>query len=71
MADYKEDSTLVFASGFHGITDIEVGPDGYLYLLSFYNTIGDDRHHYYGTGGIYRVVPVNNNNNSNSNSNNR
>ena len=56
----KEDSTLVFASGFHGITDIEVGPDGYLYLLSFHNTTRGDRHHYYGTGGIYRIVPVDN-----------
>ena len=60
MANYTEDSKLVFASGFHGITDIEVGPDGYLYILSFHNVTHGDRHHYYGTGGIYRIVPSDN-----------
>jgi aldose sugar dehydrogenase len=57
LANYNEDSSIVFASGFHGITDMEVGPDGYLYLLSFHNATHGDRHHYYGTGGIYRIVP--------------
>jgi glucose/arabinose dehydrogenase len=39
---------LIFAKGFAdkgGVTDIEVGPDGYLYIVS------------YGQGKIYRVVP--------------
>jgi glucose/arabinose dehydrogenase len=36
---------VVLGQGFNGITDIEVGPDGYLYILSF------------GNGEIYRIVP--------------
>lgn len=36
---------VVFGKGFGVITDIEVGPDGYLYLLS------------HGHGNIYRIVP--------------
>jgi glucose/arabinose dehydrogenase len=39
----------IFAQGFEGITDIKVGPDGYLYLLT-YNRPG-------GEGSIYRIVP--------------
>jgi glucose/arabinose dehydrogenase len=35
-----------FAEGFSGISDLEVGPDGYLYVLS------------YGKGTIYRIVPI-------------
>jgi glucose/arabinose dehydrogenase len=38
---------VVFADGFGGITDIQVGPDdGYLYILS------------YTDGTIYRIVPA-------------
>jgi aldose sugar dehydrogenase len=40
-----EDQPLIFAHGFGGITDIQVGPDGYLYVLS------------YTGGAIYRIVP--------------
>jgi aldose sugar dehydrogenase len=40
---------IQFATGFdgvtHGITDIEEGPDGYLYIVS------------YGHGSIYRIMP--------------
>jgi glucose/arabinose dehydrogenase len=36
---------VILGQGFSGITDIEVGPDGYLYILSF------------GNGEIYRIVP--------------
>jgi aldose sugar dehydrogenase len=36
---------LVFGTGFGGITDLEVGPDGYLYIVSL------------GQGKIYRIVP--------------
>jgi len=36
---------VTFAERFSGITDLEVGPDGYLYVLSF------------GNGAIYRIVP--------------
>lgn len=38
-------SEIVFATGFSGITDIEVGPDGMIYVVS----IGD--------GAIYRISP--------------
>lgn len=37
---------VMFASGFGGITDIEVGADGYLYVLSYVHR------------SIYRIVPV-------------
>jgi glucose/arabinose dehydrogenase len=36
---------IIFAKGFGGVTDIEVGPDGYLYIVS----IND--------GKIFRIVP--------------
>jgi len=40
-----ESDEITFASGFNGITDIEFGPDGYLYVVSMLD------------GKIYRVVP--------------
>ena len=40
-----ENQPLVFGQGFGGITDLQVGPDGYLYILSY-------------TGSIYRIVPL-------------
>lgn len=59
--DPKENQPFVFGQGFGGITDIQVGPDGYLYILSY-------------TGSLFRIVPsssssVNSMVNSNSNSN--
>jgi aldose sugar dehydrogenase len=42
----KEFRDAIFAGGFGGITDIQVGPDGYLYVLS------------YPDGKIYRILPV-------------
>ena len=39
---------IIFARGFGGITDMEVGPDGYLYIVS------------YGQGKIFRITPENN-----------
>jgi glucose/arabinose dehydrogenase len=41
----QEMNQLIFAEGFGGITDMEVGPDGYLYILSF------DR------GMLYKISP--------------
>ena len=40
-----EGADVIFNQGFGGVTDIEVGPDGYLYVLSI------------GKGTIYRIVP--------------
>src|SRR4029079_2545000 len=37
---------ITFAHGFGGITDLEVGPDGYLYVLSK------------GQDAIFRIVPA-------------
>jgi glucose/arabinose dehydrogenase len=46
--DDQELSQLVLGSGFDGgITDIETGPDGFLYVLNF-------------NGGIYRILPATN-----------
>lgn len=36
---------IIFGQGFAGITDVEVGPDGYLYIVSI------------GQGKIFRIVP--------------
>jgi aldose sugar dehydrogenase len=36
----------IFGTGFRSISDIEVGPDGYLYILL------------YGPGRIYKIVPT-------------
>jgi hypothetical protein len=45
IAEDEEIEQLIFGSGFGGITDIDVGPDGYLYVLSF-------------DGTIYRIMPT-------------
>jgi hypothetical protein len=50
------DETFIpwFASGFGAITDLQIGPDGYLYVLSH-------------TGGaIYRIVPSSSSSSSSS-----
>jgi glucose/arabinose dehydrogenase len=46
--DDDELSQIVFGSGFEGgITDIETGPDGFLYVLTF-------------NGSVYRILPATN-----------
>lgn len=50
LADNQVDATtenlpLIFGQGFGGITDLQIGPDGYLYVLSY-------------TGALYRIVPI-------------
>jgi glucose/arabinose dehydrogenase len=40
----EENEGIIFGQGFGAITDIEVGPDGYLYIVGFQGT-------------IYRIVP--------------
>ena len=44
-----ESSKMIFGENFGVITDLEVGPDGYLYILSGFR--GTDE------GSIYRVIP--------------
>ena len=49
VADTDEDSSsIILGTGFGGITDIETGPDGFLYVLTF------DRET--GNGNLYRVT---------------
>jgi glucose/arabinose dehydrogenase len=67
----NETQSVIFARGFGGITDIELGPDGYLYVLSIFQS-GDNcdpiRHpgdpcisYDKSVGGtIFRVVPRSN-----------
>jgi glucose/arabinose dehydrogenase len=50
VASNEEINQTVFAQGFGGITDVEVGPDGYLYILTF----GEE------DGTIYKIVPITN-----------
>jgi len=45
--DQAKISTVTFGTDFAGITDIKTGPDGFLYILSYFN------------GCIYRIVPNN------------
>ena len=47
LLDVGGDTNLVFAQGFGIITDIQVGYDGYLYILSF------------DQGALYRILPRN------------
>jgi glucose/arabinose dehydrogenase len=42
----NETSGLIFGSNFGGISDMEVGPDGYLYVVSL------------GRGTIYKIIPI-------------
>jgi aldose sugar dehydrogenase len=41
----EEQSSIIFGNGFGPVTDLETGPDGYLYVLS------------HDAGIIYRIVP--------------
>lgn len=63
----EELDPYLFAEGFGGIVDIQVGPDGYLYVLSLYHG-GDDcpnqpvKNCYYSLrtpGTIFRIMPLN------------
>jgi glucose/arabinose dehydrogenase len=50
IAETRETGTedIVFGEGFAGVSDLEVGPDGYLYVVSL------------GQGKIFRIVPAGN-----------
>ena len=69
VSDVKnETQDVIFAKGFGGITDMKVGPDGYLYILSLYAG-GDDCGPIYQpgnlcisytkplNGAIFRILP--------------
>ncbi|HKQ21107.1 MAG TPA: PQQ-dependent sugar dehydrogenase [Nitrososphaeraceae archaeon] len=42
----SENEGIIFGEGFGGISDLEIGPDGYLYLISI------------GQGKIFRILPA-------------
>ena len=46
--DGEESKDLIFGKGFGGITDMDVGPDGYLYVLSYLQET------------VYRISPISN-----------
>ena len=49
---------IVFGTGFGSISDIQVGPDGYLYILSLYDDIGSPLpYHENSRGTIYKIYP--------------
>jgi hypothetical protein len=43
----EESNEALFATGFAGVTDLELGPDCYLYILTFHKS----------QESIYRIVP--------------
>ena len=45
-----EVNQAIFARGFAGISDMEVGPDGYLYILTYHKS----------QGTIWRIIPASN-----------
>jgi aldose sugar dehydrogenase len=49
--DFSEAEELAFAKNFGRITDMAIGPDGYLYVLTIHGV----------EGAIYRIVPAGNN----------
>ena len=60
----EELSSITFGSGFGGITDIETGPDGFLYILSYDNEIeklpgGFLNISSYNNGTIYKISSSN------------
>ena len=75
LADYIANSRdeledMIFGQGFGAILDIEVGPDGYLYILSLYEakdkcsleTVYSNCYDFSSKdiqGSIFRIVPVN------------
>jgi len=45
--NFNETNEIIFGQGFGLVSDIDVGPDGYLYILAL------------GKGAIYRIIPNN------------
>jgi glucose/arabinose dehydrogenase len=71
MANNKDElEDVIFGQGFGAILDIEVGPDGYLYILSLYEAkdkcsldrVYSNCYDFSSKaiqGSIFRIVPVN------------
>lgn len=59
VANTKDElGELIFARGFVAITDLQVGPDGYLYILALNNRDIDEEIRNPSSGGsIYRIRP--------------
>jgi len=65
---YEELENVIFGEGFGGITDLEVGPDGYIYVLAVNFGGGDCDPDYISEncipyngkniGSIFRIAPV-------------
>ena len=53
----KEYKDIIFGEGFGGITHLEIGADGYTYILTFHERTYKSYPHYYGNGAIYRIIP--------------
>ena len=60
MANSSKDlQNLIFGKGFGSITDIEVGPDGFLYVVSLNHNIGTPYPYNENVGGtIFRIRPA-------------
>jgi glucose/arabinose dehydrogenase len=58
----KELEPIIFGIGFGAITDMQIGPDGYLYLLSIrqFGPLDTPLGKYESKGTIYRIVPSDN-----------
>lgn len=58
----EELEPIIFGEGFGAITDIQLGPDGYLYLLSIrqFASLDTPLGKYESKGTIYRIVPADN-----------
>jgi glucose/arabinose dehydrogenase len=65
---FDELEEIIFAQGFGGITDLEIGPDGYIYILSLYVGGGNCDPKFPDTpciqynstnmGTIFRIIPT-------------
>jgi glucose/arabinose dehydrogenase len=61
VADIPEElEPIIFGTGFGAITDIQIGPDGYLYLVSIrqFGPLNTPLGKYESKGTIYRIVPA-------------
>jgi aldose sugar dehydrogenase len=53
----KELSPVIFGKGFNGISDLEIGPDGYLYVVSLGFVCNPEIGHVVREGTIYKISP--------------